>query len=324
MGQFHPENEISNRFLEELDIGTSNQWILERVGIRVRRTVLGLDYIRETRNRDIRGAAEASSYTTAELGARAARMAIARAGLDARAIGMVLCGSSSPDYEAPADACNVARILDIDVPTFDVNSACTSLLAQIHLLSLMDPAKLPPFLLLVASDNVTKLVNYDDRTAAVLWGDGGAAAVVSTRIPGRAEILGSALASRPTAGDKVIVPRLGHFSQEGRTVQAFAIKQTALGFERLREQYERDGRPLHFVGHQANLRMLESVCHRCAISPERHHSNVEWYGNTGAASSASVIAMRWEKWQPRDDVAVVGVGAGLTWSSYLLRFEESK
>ena len=92
LGHFHPENEISNRFLEELDIGTSNQWILERVGIRVRRTALCLDYIRQTHNRDIRAAAEASAYTTAELGARAARMAIGRAGLDARAIGMVISG----------------------------------------------------------------------------------------------------------------------------------------------------------------------------------------------------------------------------------------
>ena len=70
--------------------------------------------------------------------------------------------------------------------------------------------------------------------------------------------------------------------------------------------------------------MLENVCRRCGISPEQHHTNVEWYGNTGAASSASGISMQWEKWEPRDDVAVVGVGAGLTWSSYLLRFGEPK
>lgn len=322
VGQFHPENEITNRFLEELDIGTSNQWILERVGIQARRTVLCLDYIRQTRNRDIRAAAEASTYTTAELGARAARMAIERAGIDGRAIGMVLCGSSCPDHDTPADACNLARLLEIDAPAFDLNSACTSLFAQIHLLSLMDSTKLPPFLLLVASDSLTKTVDYDDRAAAVLWGDAGAAVVISTRVRGRAEILGSSLASRPAASDKVVVPRLGHFTQEGRTVQAFAIRQMAQGFERLRVEHERHDRSLHFVGHQANLRMLENVCRRCGIPPEQHHTNVEWYGNTGAASSASVISMRWEKWEPRDDVAVLGVGAGLTWSSYLLRFGE--
>ena len=323
-GHFHPSNEITNRFLEELEIGTSDAWILERVGIRTRRTALALDYIRETRNRDPRAAVEASAFSTAELGAHAAAQAIDRAGIARTEIGMLIAGSSAPDHLSPADACNVARALEIEVPAFDVNSACTSLLVQVHLLSLMDPARLPSYVLLVASDSLTKTVDYQDRSAAVLWGDGAAAAVVSTRVPGRARILGSQLDSRPSAGDKVVVPRSGYFAQEGRAVQTFAIKQTSTSFEALREEFASEERVLHFVGHQANLRMLETVCRRCAIPPERHHSNVEWYGNTGAASSASVISMSWEKWRPRDDVAVVGVGAGLTWSSYLLRFGGSE
>ena len=89
---------------------------------------------------------------------------------------------------------------------------------------------------------------------------------------------------------------------------------------RLRAEHERDDRRFNFVGHQANGRMLESACRACDIPPERHHHNYEWYGNTGCASSASVISMQWEKWAPEDDVAVVGVGSGLTWSSYVLRF----
>ena len=320
LGHFHPENEITNRFLEELEIGTSDEWILERVGIRSRRTALPLDYIRTTRNQDLRAAAEATLYTTAELGRRAAELAIERAGIDRREIGMLIAGSSAPDFLSPADACNVAARLGLEVPAFDVNSACTSLLVQVHLLSLMDPAKLPAFILLVAPDSLTKTVDYTDRSAAVLWGDAAAAAVVSTRVPGRARLLGSTLASRPSAGNKVVVPRMGHFAQEGRTVQAFAIRESARCFERLRESFESDERALHFIGHQANLRMLEAICERCGIDRERHHMNVEWFGNTGAASSASVLSMQWEKWGPRDDVAVVGVGAGLTWSSYLVRF----
>jgi 3-oxoacyl-[acyl-carrier-protein] synthase-3 len=320
IGHFHPENEITNRFLEELEIGTSDEWILERVGIRSRRTALPLDYIRTTRNRDVRAAAEATRYSTAELGRRAAELAIERAGIDRSEIGLLIAGSSAPDFASPADACNVAAALGLEVPAFDVNSACTSLLVQVHLLSLMDPQKLPPFILLVVPDSLTKTVDYSDRSAAVLWGDAAAAAVVSTRIPGRAQLLGSTLASRPSGGSKVVVPRTGHFAQEGRTVQAFAIRESARCYEQLRETFERGDRALHFIGHQANLRMLDAICERCGIDRERHHSNVEWFGNTGAASSASVLSMQWEKWGPRDDVAVVGVGAGLTWSSYLVRF----
>ena len=320
LGHTHPENEITNKFLEELDLGTDDAWIMERVGIRSRRTLLDLDYIRETRNRDLRAAPEASVMTLPQLSAQAAEMALERAGIEASALGMLINGSSAPDWLSPADACNVAAALDIDLPCFDVNSACTSFLAQIHVLSLMDPAKLPDYVLVVGADSLTKTVDYSDRAASVLWGDGSAAAVISTRHPARAELLDSELESRPTAGDKVVVPREDYFSQEGRTVQAFAIKKTIHGYRRLYKAHADDDRALHFVGHQANLRMLENVCERCDIPPDRHHANVEFFGNTGAASSASVISQRWEKWEPHDDIAIVGVGAGLTWASYLLRF----
>jgi 3-oxoacyl-[acyl-carrier-protein] synthase-3 len=66
--------------------------------------------------------------------------------------------------------------------------------------------------------------------------------------------------------------------------------------------------------------MLESVCRQCEIPPTRHHSNVEQYGNTAAAGAPSVISMAWERWSDLDDLALVGVGAGLTWGSGLVRF----
>ena len=96
LGHFHPENEITNKLLEELEIGTSNDWIVERVGIRSRRTVLPLDYVRTTRNRDVRAAAEAALHTNAQLGARAAELALARAGLERSRIGLVLSGTGVP------------------------------------------------------------------------------------------------------------------------------------------------------------------------------------------------------------------------------------
>lgn len=320
LGHFHPENEITNQFLEELDIGTTDEWILERVGIRSRRTLMPLDYIRETRNRDPRMALEAADYSAAEIGERAARMALRRAGVPASEIGMVIAGSSAGDFSSPAEACNVARLLELEVPAIDISSACTSFYAQLHMLSMMRADALPPYVLLVVPDGLSRTVDYTDRTSAVLWGDAAVAAVVSTSVAARAHIVGSSLISSPAGWDKVQVPRLGHFRQEGRTVQMFAIRKTSERLLALRAEYEEEERSFHFVGHQANLRMLESVCRKCEIAPERHHSNVEWFGNTGAASAASVLSMGWEKWRDGDDVAVVGVGAGLTWASYLLRF----
>ncbi len=151
LGHFHPENEIDNRFLESLDIGTNDEWILERTGIRARRTVLPLDYIRETRNRDPRGAMEAAVCSNASLGRRAAAMAIERAGIPADAIGMVIAGSSATDTASPAEACNVARELSLEVPAFDVMSACTSFFVQLRQRRSYDqglgcgPGSAPPF-----------------------------------------------------------------------------------------------------------------------------------------------------------------------------------
>lgn len=322
LGHAHPVNEITNRFLEELDIGTNDAWILERVGIRSRRTVLSLDYIRETRNRNPWEAVEALESSNVELATTAAEMAIARAGIDRREIGMVISGSSATDVHSPAEACLVARALDLEVPSFCVQSACTSFYVQLYLMSLMQPERLPDYVLLVAPDTLTTTVDYNDRASAVLWGDAAAAAVVSTRHPVPRSVIGNSLEGSPAGADKVVVPRVGHFRQEGRTVQMFGIKRMTRCIETLREQFTEEDRTFHFVGHQANLRMLETVRNQCGIPPEHHHSNVEWYGNTGAASSATVISMNWDKWTVHDDVAVAGVGSGLTWSSYLIRFKE--
>ena len=106
MGHFHPGNEITNRFLEDLDIGTTDEWILERTGIRSRRTTLPLDYIRETRNRDPRAAIEAAEISNAEMGARAARMALERSGVDVSDVGLVIGGGCAPDTVTPAEALN--------------------------------------------------------------------------------------------------------------------------------------------------------------------------------------------------------------------------
>jgi 3-oxoacyl-[acyl-carrier-protein] synthase III len=320
LGHSHPDNEITNQFLEDLDIGTTDAWIMERVGIRSRRTVMALDYIKQTRNADPRAAMEARTVTQAELGERASRMALQRAGIDASAIGMVIAGGSANDFVTPAQACVIAQRLGIDAPAFDITSACTSFFVPLYLFSLMVPARLPEYVLIVTPDTLSVTVDYRDRTAAVLWGDAVTAAIVSTRVPGRAEILGNSLQSSPANQDKVVVPRLGFFHQDGQSVQKFAIKAMSGMVKTLRQQLSAADRPFSFVGHQANLRMLESVCNAAAIPRDRHFYNLDRYGNTGAAGSASVLSMRWEEWTSQDDVAVAGVGAGLTWASYLLRF----
>ncbi|MGB5660071.1 MAG: ketoacyl-ACP synthase III, partial [Thermoanaerobaculia bacterium] len=181
LGHFHSEVEITNRFLEELDIGTSHDWIEERVGIDTRRTVMPLDYIRDTRNSDPSMALEAALYSHADTGKKAAEMALQRAGVDKDQIGLVIAGSSRPEMSSPADACAIADALDLEVPAFDINSACTSMWAALYMLSMMRPEALPELILLVTPESLTTTVDYSDRSASVLWGDGTTAAVLSTR-----------------------------------------------------------------------------------------------------------------------------------------------
>ena len=112
LGHFHPPTVLDNAFFESLEIGTNDAWITDRVGIRTRHTVLPLDYIRTTKNRDPRAALEAAELSNAETGSRAAQLALDRAGLKPSDIGMVIAGGCSPDECIPAEACRIAEVLN--------------------------------------------------------------------------------------------------------------------------------------------------------------------------------------------------------------------
>jgi 3-oxoacyl-[acyl-carrier-protein] synthase-3 len=325
VGHFHPENEITNLFLDELDIGTTDEWIMERTGIRSRRTVLDLDYIRETKNQDVRAADDAAIYSNVELGRRAAEEAIARAGIDRSEIGMVLAGGTASQLECPAEACGIAAALDLEAPALDVRSACTSFGAAIQLLWMMDSSQLPDFVLVVNPETVTRTVDYDDRSTAVLWGDAAVAVIVSKRQPAYATVVRSQLETDPRGFQKITIQWADHFEQEGRSVQMFAIKRTVRMFKELEQECRKSGgESPHFIGHQANALMLENVCRTCNIPEERHHSNVADFGNTGTAGPVTVLSEAWDEFGADDQVALLGVGAGLTWSSTLLRFGDAR
>lgn len=325
MGHFHPESIISNQFLEDLDIGTNNEWILERVGIRNRRTVLPLDYIKQTKNINPQEAFAVRQYKNSQMGANAARMAIQRAGIKADDIGLLIAGTSSPDNIAPAEASAIAAELGIEVPCYDLNSACSTFGLQINYLYRMQPESLPPYVLLVNPESMTKSINYSDRNASVLFGDGASAAVLSTTISTRFVFVGGGFDSRPSAWKKVGIDWDWVFHQEGNAVQGFAIRTTTECLKLLQDFPEvSEAKRFIFIGHQANLMMLKNVCERGGVMPENHWHNVEQFGNTASCSAPSVLSMRWNDLKPGDSVAMVIVGAGLSWAHMLLKVEEDK
>jgi 3-oxoacyl-[acyl-carrier-protein] synthase-3 len=161
----------------------------------------------------------------------------------------------------------------------------------------------------------------------VLFGDATSAAVISTRVPSRMRVIASTFGSDPSGCDEVTIPRLGHFRQNGAVVQKFAIKKMASLLKQIEDRLEAEGGParrerLVYVGHQANLTMLESVCRRAGIPPERHFHNIVQFGNQCAAGAPTVLSQHWDRFRPGDVAGLVVVGSGLSWSSAQIEFAE--
>lgn len=313
IGHFHPDTVLDNEFLASLDIGVDAKWIEDRVGIFERRTTLPLDYLRQTRNQQPRAAAEAAHTSATEMSVGATKLALERAGLEPSQIGMIISGGCSPEMQIPADASRIAHALGIGATCFDLHSACSSFASQIHVLDMMRPEALPDFVLVVNSEAFTHTIDYNDRRQAILFGDAASAAIVSSRVPAPATITHTSFASDPAGEQSVIIPTGGHFAQDGHAVQVFAIKTTTEIVKDLQDTLKpQEERRKVFIGHQANLRMLENVCKRTCIPLADHYSNVDYFGNTGAAGAPTVLSQHWD--ELRNTVILMAVvGSGLAW-----------
>jgi 3-oxoacyl-[acyl-carrier-protein] synthase-3 len=251
---------------------------------------------------------------------QAAQMAMARAGVGPADIGLVISGSSIPTRTTPAEASTVAAALGIEAPCLDLCSACSTFGMQLDMLNRMTAERNPPYILTVQPEGITRCVDFSDRASAVLFGDACSAAVVSHSVKARVALVASGCGSNPAACEKVLIPFAGHFRQDGRAVQGFAIrKMTELLQELLAALPE--GRGFRFIGHQANLGALQTVCERVGIQESQHWHNVEMFGNTGSSGAPAVLSAHWEELAPGDRLAVCLVGAGLTWASLLFIVE---
>lgn len=313
LGHFHPETVLDNEFLTSLDIGVDSKWIEDRVGILERRTTLPLDYLRQTRNQNPRAAAEAAHTSSTQMAVNAAQLALQRAGLEAAQLGMIVAGGCTPEMLIPAEASRIACSMGIGVPCFDLQTACSTFASQIHFLNNMRPEALPEFVLVVSTEAFTHTIDYTDRRQAVLFGDAASAAIVSSRVPAPATITDTSFDSDPAGQACVTIPTGGHFGQEGHAVQSFAIRTTSEVLRGLQERVPADEKRRRiFIGHQANLRMLENVCKRNAVEAADHYSNIAYFGNTGAAGAPTVLSQNWD--QLRNTVILMAVvGSGLAW-----------
>lgn len=319
IGCAHPATSISNRFLEELDVGTSAAWIEEKIGVLERVTTLPIEYIQDTRNSDPAMAAMVSKQSVTDLAEVAIARALEAAKIDSSDLGMVICSSCTPDTTVPLESQQIIERIKARAIAFDLGTACPSFALHVDFLNRFHLDQLPEYILGVCSAAYTTVVNYNDRTDGAIWGDGAAAYVFSLRKGGKLEVLDTRFESDPSRSQAVVIERRGHFHQDGRAVRDFSVRQTVRMLKRLEQDFQLDWTRDVFIGHQANRTMLEQVVSNRGIPPSNHWHNVTYLGNQAAAGAPAVLAEHWNDIRPGQKIVVAVLGAGLSWGSVLFQ-----
>lgn len=322
MGAANPEIVITNKFLEELDTGTTAEWIDEKIGIKERRTTLPLDYIRATRNQNPPAAIGVATHTPTSLGVAASKMALSRAGIGPKDIGMVICNCCTPYQTAPAEAQRIGKELGLGlVKAFDVFTACPAFALHVDFLNNFDESKLPDYILCVSTATLTQHVNYNDRTDGAIWGDGAAAYVISPRHKGKLSVRHASYTTDPSRCDAVVVDTYGYFRQDGRAVRNFSVLQTVKLLRDVESKFEIDWNRDIFIGHQANYTMLQQIINNRDIGDANHWHNVVYVGNQAGAGAPASLSDHWEDVKKGQNIVVAVVGAGLSWGALVLHAE---
>ncbi|MFW7379520.1 MAG: 3-oxoacyl-ACP synthase III family protein [Oligoflexus sp.] len=324
LGHYHPPEELPNSFFDQLGIDSNAAWIEERTGIQSRRTVLSKDDIIQLKSRDtdlqqLRDAGRVPSI--ADIAEPAWKMLQNRLDSVELKPEALICGTSIPDFDIPANGCSIAARLGLQIPSFDTNSACSSFVVDIHVTRGLLNSALYKTIAVFNPERYSLRTDFSDRASCVLFGDGCATALVSSeQRPGSLEVIDTMIDSDPSGFEVVKVPDNGYFSQNGKAVQKFAISRTIEATKVILERNQLEPNDVsYFTGHQANLRMVMSAAERLGLSSEKHLYNVHRFGNQGAAGAPAVLSMNWDVFQPGDKIVVAVVGSGLTWGSMLLQ-----
>lgn len=294
-----PDTVLTNADFEAR-LDTSDAWIVERTGIRERHV----------------------GGTTTGLGVAAGGQAMARAGLRPGDIDLLIVSTNTPDMAVPAAAAYVQSELGLTCGLFDLNSGCSGF---VYALVVADGivARGANRVLVVASDTVSRIVDPEDRSTVVLFGDA-AGAVVLEASTGESALLGWDLGADGSAAELLSREHGGWVYMNGKEVFRRAVRATVNSAMAAMEQAKVTVDDLAlFVPHQANQRITEAVAGRLGIAPERVISTVDHTGNTSSASVPEALAEAADagRLQPGDVVLMAGFGAGMTWASAVVRWD---
>jgi 3-oxoacyl-[acyl-carrier-protein] synthase-3 len=311
LGTHVPARVLTNEELEGL-VATSDEWILERTGIRERRI-----------------AADDEALT--DIALPAAREALAEAGIDAADVDLVICATVTPDMMFPTSSALLADTLGArDAAAYDLLAGCTGFIYAIAQAYGMLAAGLSRRALVIGGDVLSKILDWTDRSTLVLFGDG-AGAVVMEPVE-RGGFLGFELGADGGGGEHLWLPGSGSrrfdepdglVKMNGREVFKFATRVLVSSAQAVLERCGREVDEVDvYVPHQANKRIIDHAVAKLGIAPEKTIVNVDRYGNTSSGSIPLALADARAEGRLRDGslVLMTGMGAGLTWGSALVEW----
>jgi 3-oxoacyl-[acyl-carrier-protein] synthase III len=293
-----PERIVTNDELSET-LDTSDAWITERTGIR---------------QRHVGGSAS-------ELGLAAGRAALERAGLEAGALDAIILATTTPDRLIPATATVIQDAIGAQCPAFDLNAACSGFMYGLWVARGL-LATGSRRVLLIGAEHLTRWVDWDDRAIAVLFGDG-AGAVVLEAVEGEGDLLGIDVGADGSLVRLIFCEHGGWIQMDGKETFRRAVRIMVDSAQRaLKEASLTIDDVSLVVPHQANLRIIQAACERLGIPEERAVSVIDRYGNTSSSSIplALVDAHAAGRIAAGDVLLLTGFGAGMTWSSAVLRW----
>jgi 3-oxoacyl-[acyl-carrier-protein] synthase-3 len=317
IGAYAPDRVLTNDDLSQM-MDTSDEWIVERTGIRERRVA-------------------ADDQALSDLAMPAAREALEQAGLDAGTIDLVIVATVTPDMAFPSAGAIIADELGApDAAAYDLSAGCTGFMYGVAQGYGMVAAGLARHTLVVGGDVLSRILDWSDRGTAVLFGDG-AGAVVLERVS-EGGFLGFELGADGSGGPQLYLPAGGsrspataetvaerkHFVQmNGREVFKFATRVLVSSAEKVLAECGKTVDDVDvYIPHQANVRIIEHAAEKLGIPKEKIVINVDRYGNTSSGSIPLALADAQADGRLQDGALVLmtGMGAGLTWGSGLIEW----
>lgn len=319
LATYVPPRLLTNSDLEKM-VETTDEWILQRTGIRERHIV-------------------DPGVATSDLAKEAALKAIERAGLVPTDIGVIVVGTVTPDMLFPSTACLVQHKIGAHGAWgFDLSAACSAFTYALTAASQLVAAGCHDHALVIGADVMSSIIDYKDRATCVLFGDGAGAMVVSAASGGEPPILdfeheidgsGGPALCMPAGGSlrppshETVDQRLHYVKQDGQTVFKFAVRKTEEIARRILERNGISAADLDlFVSHQANRRIIQAATEKLGVDQSKVIINIERFGNTTAATIPLALndAVTEGRLKKGDLVLLASVGAGFTVGSVLLRW----